>query len=87
LGVSENSNQNSLNYESIYDGMWNEGIEEGHGRLSNRIKLIVTLVKRNGEIYEGMFSRGKFNGKGTMMKKDGSIIIGTWIDNFLYEGE
>lgn len=51
------------------------------------MKLNVVIVKRNGEIYEGMFSRGKFNGKGTMIKTDGSTLTGTWIDNFFFEGE
>ena len=37
----------------------------------------------NGDIYEGNFKGGNFNGTGTYTFKEGTIIQGFWKDNIL----
>ena len=36
------------------------------------------LVWENGDVYEGEFENGKYNGYGTMKYEDGSIASGNW---------
>jgi hypothetical protein len=46
---------------------------EGRGRI----------ILYNGDVFEGSFLNGEFNGQGTLLKKDGIMLKGNWIKGFL----
>ena len=50
----------------VYEGEWNEGLEEGYGKL----------IFKNGDKYEGEFDDSRFSGKGKFTWVDGDTYEG-----------
>ena len=58
--------------DSVYDGEWNKyNLRDGRG----------ISVWPNGDLYEGYWKNGKFNGKGRHIYFCGDVYEGDWVDH------
>ena len=39
------------------------------------------MISPNGDVYEGTFKNGKFNGQGVLTCSDGSSYTGEWVND------
>jgi hypothetical protein len=58
----------------IYDGNIENGLYTGQGKL-------ITFNKNLYKIYDGEFKNGKYNGIGKLTISDGTIFVGTFIND------
>lgn len=68
------------NKHEYYVGSAVGKVPQGHGRLYNCCSAMPLTVPESVEFYTGGFSKGKFEGYGTLTTKEGVKFVGSFKD-------
>ena len=97
-GRRQGTGKNAYKDGSVYDGEWVNGLRHGTGRYSSGVDGSVyfgswfnnqqhgnaAVTNADGSIFEGEFKEGEpFNGKGTVINRDGVKVTGAWTNGIL----